>query len=54
MDEHPQRDILPIAVPTGFDDLCRFVLDTLENWYMHFPEIAEAPDTVGSGESQEV
>jgi hypothetical protein len=54
MNIHPQRDILPIVLPTGSDDPRRFVLDALENWYMCFPEIAETLYPVGSAKSQEV
>ena len=54
MNEHPQRYILPIVLPTGIDNLRRFALDIFENWNMHFSEISEALYTAGGAESQEV
>ena len=54
MNKHPQRYVLPVVVPAGFDNPYRLVFDVLENWYMCFLEIAQTVYAVGRAESQEV
>ena len=54
MNKHPQRNVFSIVVPAGFDDPYRLILDVPKNWYVYFPEIAEALYAVGSAESQKV
>lgn len=54
MNEHPQRYILPIVLPKGFDDPRSFILDISENRHMDLPEISKALYAAGSAKSQEV
>ena len=54
MNKHPQRYVLPVVVPAGFDDPYRLVLDVPKNWQVYFPEITEAVYAVGGAEGQEV